>query len=88
VRLRATISQRTDGATANGSWSGRCTGSPRRWKTIAKVTHGPSFVGGFARGAGLAVIRHAGTPVNRIKWQSPLTLSLSSGANTEQRAAC
>jgi hypothetical protein len=75
VRLRATISQHVTGAVAAGSWSATCTGRKQHWHTTASVTDGVDLKAGCAAGAGLAIIRHAGRPVDAYQWVRAITLT-------------
>ena len=74
VRIRATVSQASTGAVAEGLWSKRCTGRPMHWHITAKVTDGAHFSAGGADGAGLAISRRHGLPGSAIQWIRPLTL--------------
>jgi hypothetical protein len=74
VRVRATVSQASTGAVAEGLWSRRCTGTLMHWHITAIVNDGAHFSAGGADGAGLAIIRRHGVPRSAIQWISPLTL--------------
>jgi hypothetical protein len=74
VRIRATVSQASTGAVAEGLWSKRCTGTLQHWHITAIVTDGAHFSAGDADGAGLAIIRRHGVPGSAIQWIRPLTL--------------
>jgi len=74
VRIRATVSQASNGAVAEGLWSKRCTGTVQHWQITAMVTDGAHFSAGDADGAGLAIIRRHGVPGSAIQWIRPLTL--------------
>jgi hypothetical protein len=74
ARIRATVSQASTGAVAEGLWSNRCTGTPMHWHMTATVTDGVHFSVGGADGAGLAIIRRQGVAGGAIQWIRPLTL--------------
>jgi hypothetical protein len=80
VSLRATISQRSTGAVAQGSWSKVCTGPGQQWHTTASVTDDVTMSAGCAHAAGLATIRHAGKPVDAFQWLRTVTLQGTRGA--------
>jgi hypothetical protein len=75
VRIRATVSQVSTGAVAEGIWSRQCTGTMLQWHITARVTDGAQLRAGGADGVGLAIIRHHRTPVSAVQWISPLTLN-------------
>ena len=77
VRIRATVSQASTGAVAQGLWSKRCTGTLMHWHITAIVTDGAHFSAGGADGAGLAIIRRHGMPGSAIQWIRPLTLKVA-----------
>lgn len=74
VRIRATVSQVSTGAVAEGVWSGRCTGMVLNWHITARVTDGVDLRAGGADGVGLAIIRQDRTPRRAVQWIRPLTL--------------
>jgi hypothetical protein len=74
VRIRATVSQASTGAVAEGHWSKLCTGTLMHWHITAIVTDGAHFSAGGGHGAGLAIIRRNGMPGSAIQWIRPLTL--------------
>jgi hypothetical protein len=74
VRIRATVSQASTGAVAEGLWSKRCTGTLMHWHITAIVTDGAHFSAGDGDGAGLAIMRRHGIPGSAIQWIRPLTL--------------
>lgn len=74
VRIRATVSQASTGAVAEGLWSKGCTGRSMQWHITAIVTDGAHFSARGADGAGLAIIRRHGMPGSAIQWIRPLTL--------------
>jgi hypothetical protein len=74
VSIRATVSQASTGAVAEGLWSKRCTGTLMHWHITAIGTDGAHFSAGGADGAGLAIIRRHGMPGSAIQWIRPLTL--------------
>jgi hypothetical protein len=80
VRLRATISQRATGAVAEGSWSRPRTGKTQHWHITANATDGADLKAGCAHGAGLAIYRYAGRPVDATQWLNALTLTVVHGA--------
>jgi hypothetical protein len=75
VRIRATVSQVSTGAVAEGVWSKRCTGTELHWHITAIVTDGVRFTAGSAEGVGLAIIRRQGTPGSAVQWLRGLTLN-------------
>jgi hypothetical protein len=75
VSIRATVSQLSTGAVAEGVWSKRCTGTTLHWHITAIVNDGVHFSTGSAEGVGLAVIRDHGVPGSAIQWIRPLTLT-------------
>ena len=75
VTIRATVSQLSTGAVAEGVWSKRCTGTVLHWHITAIVSDGIHLQTGRADGAGLAVIRDHGVPASAIQWIRPLTLA-------------
>ena len=75
VRVRATVSQLSTGAVAEGVWSKRCTGTTLHWHITAIVNDSVHFSTGRAAGVGLAVIRDHGVPGSAIQWIRPLTLT-------------
>lgn len=75
VTIRATVSQLSTGAVAEGVWSKRCTGTVLHWHITAIVSDGVHLRAGRADGAGLAVIRDHGVPASAIQWIRPLTLA-------------
>jgi hypothetical protein len=75
VRIRATVSQVTTGAVAEGFWSKRCTGTTLHWHVTATVTDGAHLAPGGAEGVGLAINRRHGIPGTAVQWISPLTLT-------------
>jgi hypothetical protein len=77
VRIRATLSQASTGAVAEGLWSKRCTGTLMHWHITAIVTDGAHFSAGGDDGAGLAIIRRHGMPGSAIQWIRPLTLKVA-----------
>ena len=77
VRIRATVSQASTGAVAEGLWSKRCTGTLMHWHITAIVTDGAHFSAGGGHGAGLAIIRRHGMPGSAIQWIRPLTLKVA-----------
>jgi hypothetical protein len=74
VAIRATVSQLSTGAVAEGDWSKACTGTALHWHITAIVDDGAHLRPGSADGVGLAVIRDRGVPVSALSWISPLTL--------------
>jgi hypothetical protein len=74
VRIRATVSQVSTGAVAEGLWSKRCTGTELHWHITAIVTDGVHFSAGGAEGVGLAIIRRQGTPGSAVQWIRRLAL--------------
>ena len=74
VRVRATISQVSTGAVAEGVWSKRCTGATLQWHITATVTDGVHFSAGGADGVGLAITRRHGVPGSAVQWLRRLTL--------------
>jgi hypothetical protein len=74
VRIRATVSQTSTGAVAEGIWSKRCTGTALHWHITAIVTDAGHFAAGGADGVGLAIIRSHGIPVTAVQWLRGLTL--------------
>lgn len=86
VRLRATLSQRSTGAVAQGVWSKACTGKGQHWHTTASVNDGVTMSAGCAHAAGLAIIRHAGKPVDAFQWLRTVTLKATGKASAA--AAC
>ena len=75
VRIRATVSQVSTGAVAEGFWSKRCTGTTLHWHITAIVTDGAHFAAGGAEGVGVAIIRRHRVPGSAVQWISPLTLT-------------
>ena len=76
ITLRATISQRTSGAVAEGHWIKHCTATTHRtWRTTATVIDGVGLTAGRAHAVGLAIVRHAGKPVDAFQWQRTITLA-------------
>jgi hypothetical protein len=86
VSLRATASQRSSGAVAEGSWSKVCTGQGQQWHTTASVTDGVTLSAGRAHAAGLATIRRAGKPVDAFQWLRTVTFRATGKASAA--AAC
>jgi hypothetical protein len=74
VRIRATVSQVSTGAVAEGLWSKRCTGTELHWHITAIVTDGVHFSAGGAEGVGLAIIRRHGMPGSAVQWIRRLAL--------------
>ena len=74
VRVRATVSQVSTGAVAEGVWSKRCTGAALHWHITATVTDGVHFSAGGADGVGLAITRRHGIPGSAVQWLRRLTL--------------
>jgi hypothetical protein len=74
VRVRATVSQVSTGAVAEGVWSKRCTGAAVHWHITAIVTDGVHFAAGGADGVGLAITRRQGVPGSAVQWFRRLTL--------------
>jgi len=77
VRVRATVSQASTGAVAEGLWSKRCTGTVLHWHITAAVTDDAHFSAGGAEGVGLAIIRRHGMAGSAIQWIRPLTLTVA-----------
>jgi len=75
VSIRATVSQLSTGAVAEGVWSKPCTGTVLHWHITAIVNDGVHFSTGSADGVGLAVIRDHGVPRSAIQWIRPLALT-------------
>jgi hypothetical protein len=75
IRIRATVSQVSTGAVAEGFWSKRCTGAMLHWHITAIVTDGVHFATGRAEGVGVAIVRRDGIPGSAVQWVSPLTLT-------------
>jgi hypothetical protein len=76
ISLRATISQRTSAAVAEGHWTKQCPATTHRtWRTTAPVIDGVSLSAGRAHAIGLAVVRHAAKPVDAFQWQRTITLA-------------
>jgi len=75
VRIRATVSQVSTGAVAEGVWSKRCTGKTLHWHITAIVTNGVHLAAGDAEGVGVAIIRRHGIPGSAVQWISELTLT-------------
>jgi hypothetical protein len=74
VRIRATVSQVSTGAVAEGVWSKRCTGKTLHWHITAIVNDGVHFSTGHADGVGLAIVRDHGAAASAVQWIRPLTL--------------
>jgi hypothetical protein len=74
VLIRATVSQGSTGAVAEGVWSKRCTGTALQWHITAIVTDAGHFAAGGADGVGLAIISSRGIPGTAVQWLRRLTL--------------
>ena len=86
VQLRATVSQRSTGAVAQGFWNKVCAGSGQHWHTTASVTDGVTMSAGCVHATGLAIVRHAGKPVDAFQWLRTVTLDAAGKAGAV--AAC
>jgi hypothetical protein len=86
VRVRATVSQRSTGAVAQAFWNKPCTGKGQHWHKTASVNDGVMLSAGCAHAAGLAIIRHAGKPVDAFQWLRTVTLKAT--GKTSAAATC
>ena len=73
VTIRATVSQRTTGAWAEGQWEGAC--SHRTWKTTVHVTGANRFKAGSAEGCGLGIGYVGSKQFDAFQWCSPLRIT-------------
>ena len=72
--IRVTVSQRTTGAVAEGSWRGRCRRATRAWTARAELQGAATFRTGRARACALGVTRRGGTATDAKQWCETIRL--------------
>ena len=75
LSVRATITQRSTGALADGQWAGTCTGLLQRWTIRQLNAYGaPSFRVGSAQACGLATTWYRGRRSDAYQWCGNVTV--------------
>ncbi len=86
IHLRATLSERSTrtqaGGIAQGTWTGRCTGTSQHWHLTATTSNDTRLRAGCAQADGLVIYSRNGETIDIKQWQTMVRLTTTTTSTT------